>query len=394
MEVLSDYDKNGKYFSIFPLYLQFYIFFSFSFMFSRILFFYFLGGILLKKIAAVMMSFAIVLSVSPSFGLAAPPEKELTQYLQEVGLSKDEVNSQLEKFYGEDLDSFNSVEEVRQVLGNPINDHDLQNLLTKYGFSSEDELKQMLVEYGELEKGQDIRDVYKFMNPLEDTVSFYTHLPNKSENLLNADSIAAAFSEFGLTKEEAQRLIDHLSSLNLDEQQFMQSLEELNRRMEAIGNFNSASDLTDTQITELADIFHDFLNLFHLDARFYLVKNGKKTPLSWKQLITLEKTNGSNLLIELYNDRGEFLADIIFTPDLFGSDVIEKTVNKAVNNSVNKAVNNSAAKAQPKPHLIKHTVKGGQLPNTAGHYMEQLLAGIFALMIGVVLLRKWRVKHS
>ncbi|AKP48430.1 MULTISPECIES: processed acidic surface protein [Bacillus] len=340
----------------------------------------------MKKVAAVIMSAAIVLSVNPSLELAAPPEKELTQYLQKIGMSKEVVNSQLEKFYGEDLDSFDSVEEVRQVLGNPINDHDLQDLLTRYGFSSEDELEQMLVEYGELEKGQDIRDVYKFMNPLEDTVSFYALMPENKENWLDVDSIADALSPFGLTKEETQRLIDHLKSLNLDEQQLLPSLEELNRRMEAIGEFDSASDLTDAQLTELADIFHDFLSLFHMDARFYLEKNGRKTPLSWKQLITLEKTNGSNLLIELYNDHGEFLADMIFTADLFGSDVIENTVNKAINGS--------AAKGQPKAHLIKHTVKGGLMPKTAGHYMEQLLAGIFALLIGAVLLRKWRVNHS
>jgi processed acidic surface protein len=123
--------------------------------------------------------------------------------------------------------------------------------------------------------------------------------------------------------------------------------------------------------------------LFHLKADYYLTdENGNTTgPLSKEELISMTSTNGKDLLIEIYDLEGNFLADLIFTADMFGSDWIqEQTKTIASPETVKKAT-----------APLKTTVKGAKLPKTAGFYTEKMLLGLGLMIIGLLIFRRWNV---
>ncbi|PTY84673.1 processed acidic surface protein, partial [Heyndrickxia sporothermodurans] len=119
-------------------------------------------------------------------------------------------------------------------------------------------------------------------------------------------------------------------------------------------------------------------NIFKLNTKFYLVKGSDKKPISLNELAQLTSTNGYNLLIEIYDNNGKLLADLILTPDMFGSELIKDTAEKV--KKVEKAITTP----------MKKTVRGGKLPNTAGHYGDYLLGGLLLLAMGIFLFRRWR----
>ena len=69
-------------------------------------------------------------------------------------------------------------------------------------------------------------------------------------------------------------------------------------------------------------------------------------------------------LSKLYNYNGDFLADMMISANLFGSELITDTINKV----------EKVEKSITKP--VKKTIKGGKLPNTAGHYVDNILGGL------------------
>jgi len=66
------------------------------------------------------------------------------------------------------------------------------------------------------------------------------------------------------------------------------------------------------------------------------------------------------LLIELYNQEGVFLADIILTADLFGSDLLDHIGDKL-------EVIKTVPKEKGAIKDVVNTVNRGKLPNTAGN---------------------------
>jgi len=128
---------------------------------------------------------------------------------------------------------------------------------------------------------------------------------------------------------------------------------------------------------EIVYLFNEMMDIFQMDAKFYLTKDGVKKPITIEELMVLETTNGADLLIELYNKQGKFLADFIITNEMFGSDLINGEIGK-----VTKTV-----KAAPKvENKTGKTIKGGKLPNTAGNYAEGVLMGMGILFAGAGLL--------
>ena len=109
-------------------------------------------------------------------------------------------------------------------------------------------------------------------------------------------------------------------------------------------------------------------------------------------MVALEETKGHDLLIELYNTQGQFLADMIITAEMFSSELIEDTVTD-LNQAETVIKKQGPAKVKP---VSKHpkTVKGGKLPNTAGNYIEGVLAGIGLILIGMAILHRRKVKAA
>ncbi|MBD8071179.1 processed acidic surface protein [Bacillus sp. PS06] len=383
----------------------------------------------MRKLLSVLLIVMLSFSVLPTVGLAAPSDAELESYLTEIGLTKEELVEYLD-YYGLTIEDFVDVEEVRIFIGPVLTEENLQEILLEYEITLE-ELEALLVEYGEIEEGQAVFDVYYFYDDLYWTVSSYLDMygtPITPENLqelldkyelthqelvelfeANDDSIEyyeyiedldlmteyylyypefdidTILSEIGLTDDELDALINHLmSTLDYEDPAFEAKLLELSDRLESFDYFDTIDELTAEQIAELAYIFSELLDLFQLDVDYYLVNGDEKKPLNLQTLITMTELKGADLLIEFFNKEGLFLADILITGEKFDSDLIEE-VGKDVK-EVDKMV-----KETPKPPVTK-TVKGGKLPNTASDYPINTLIGGLVAGLGIILFRRWK-KH-
>jgi len=303
-------------------------------------------------------------------------DQTLQNLLDDYGLTLEELNSILAA-NGDSLEQFDSIDDLEYALleyGMPVTEQNLQELLDTFEITRS-ELDALLAKYG------DSVSNYETIDDLYFTVILITILEEDSDELL-------ADLGIGLDKQELVNLAKHFMTLDILDEAFMDKLTELEERLAAFGDFESANDLTTEEMNELIAIYREMMDLFELDAKYYLVKGNEKIALSEQEALTLENANGYDLLIELYNLEGVFLADIVLTNDLFGSDLIDKVEDKL---EVVKTVPKEAASTES--DVVK-TVKGGKLPNTAGNYAEGLLAGLTLIIIGAFWFRKRTVKHS
>ncbi|WP_077624735.1 processed acidic surface protein [Sediminibacillus massiliensis] len=392
----------------------------------------------MKRVVAMLLAVVICMGVVPASVFAIETEdEEFNQFLQETGWEKQAYIDYLEEkdWY---LDDFESVDE----LGTPLTEESVQPVLDKYVLTRE-ELNSLLVEYGDIEEGQDVLegswiifseelDLYVdfYLNGWEGTLideqnlqelldwfefdskeeleGFLQEYGDSIENYEYIEDLEWAvdyylyeedyfselfllFEEFGLTEKEVERLAAHLETLDYEDPAFSDKLLELSDRMLAFEDFETADELSAEEIAELLDIYQDFLDLFQMEAKFYLVKDGDKQALSLQTMMTMTSTNGFDLLIELYDKQGAFLADILLTAEMFGSDLIKET-----GEDIKQA--EEIVTTKPEPEAVKkvekstsgQTVKGGQLPKTAGDYAQHAMFGLALTGLGLFLFRRSR----
>lgn len=320
-------------------------------------------------------------------------ETGILQVMDTYKLTRAELNSLLEEFG--DVDSGVDVldgdfiifmEELEESLDfyvsfeedlTPITEENLSLLIEDFGFTSKDELEQFLNLF------DDSLEDYEYIEDLESSIMFY-----QEEWLFDLD-IEGVFAEFGVTEQELERLAKHFETLDYTNPEFEERLMELSERMMAIEEFTTVTELSAEQIAELLSIYDEFMELFEMEAKYYFVKGDEKKEMSVQSLISLESTDGYDLLIELYNLQGDFLADILLTADMFGSDLIVDT---------GKELESSTPTVTPPPTKptdnTNQTVKGGKLPKTAGSFVQNTAIGLGFIAFGALLFRRTRVKPT
>ncbi|ANU22586.1 processed acidic surface protein [Planococcus donghaensis] len=322
-------------------------------------------------------------------------EKGIQLLTEKLEMTRTELNELLYEYgdleYGEDvLDGVYLIfiEDVEyfsefyldDYTGTPIDDENLQELMDNFGFASEQELEEFLQGYS------DSLENYDFIEDLEESLLFYTEMDDYE---LDFNGL---FTELGLTEEEVERLIAHLETLNYEDPAFEEQLTQLSDRMMAMEDFETADELTAEQIAEMMDIYSDMINLFELKTTYFFVKDGVKKPVSLATLMTLQSTEGADLLIEIYNLKDVFLADVLLTADMFGSDLIADTGKDL--GAVETIISTPTVTQKPTastPSATK-TVKGGKLPVTASNFVPTLLFGLALLLSGIILFRRLRAE--
>ncbi|MFB5193669.1 processed acidic surface protein [Neobacillus sp. KR4-4] len=377
----------------------------------------------MKKFQRILLAVVLLFGCFPAVGNAVAPD-QLNAFLTENNWTEEELDSYLEYFYDLSLKDFSTIDELKETLGEPITEENLQKFIKDYEFQNEADLVAFLIENGEMEKGETIKDVFRYMNALEETIYYYTEdigTPITDENLnelledydltlqelkdllkKNDDSLddyetiedldmAVALylgggngiedivSEIGITETEIMALMAHFESLKLDEAVVQEKMESFQKRLEPFIELETASELTNEQAAELASIVDEIFNIVELKPKFYLVKDSKKKPVTMNELIQMEDAQGYGLLIELYNNKGKFLADVLFLADMLNSELIDETVKDV--KKIETAVKGTKVK-QPR------TIKGGKLPNTAGHYIEWVLFGSLLVLVGAAFYRQ------
>ncbi|HSJ37341.1 MAG TPA: processed acidic surface protein [Planococcus sp. (in: firmicutes)] len=310
-------------------------------------------------------------------------DPEFLSFLEEINWSKEDYLAYLaSKDWS--LEDFWTIDE----LGTPLSEEGVQTVMTDFELTRE-ELNALLVEFYDLEEGEDVLDgMYIIFN---EDLYYYVEYYLDEENYVEIDfGIEGLFSEIGLTDEELDRLFDHLMTLNFEDEAFLAQLEALLDRLDAIEYFESADELDAAQIAEILSIFNDMMNLFQIDAKYYLTNGQEKQPLTLGALMTLETTNGYDLLIEIYNKQGSFLADILLTAEMFGSEIITETGKDLAVVKEVVAAPKKETKTVKKDTTAVKTVKGAKLPKTASGYVSNALIGLAFVLIGLVLFRRMK----
>ncbi|MCD7035862.1 processed acidic surface protein [Metabacillus sp. GX 13764] len=389
-----------------------------------------------KIIATITAMLLLVFASTPA--LAAVKDSDLNAYLERIGMeSKQELEDYLD-YSDLTLNDFNSVQELEKELGAPVTDQkSLDALFAKYKTTKE-KATNLLIENGELEKGEKIEDVYYFVNDLEADLSYYLDneltpitesslkqflsdygmTKNELEDLLaeHDDSLknyqyiedleqAVAYyfqpsadvqkemedvlSQLGVTEREIQKLSDYMGSVIENDPTIPERLQALAEKMMKFEDFESIDQLSAKDLAELLSIYSEGMDIFQLHPKFYLVKDGKKEELSIQTLVKLNELKGANLLVELYGKSGELLMDLLITPEIAGSEVIKDT-GKSLENTAVHVIKNE--KKKPSAVHPARTEKGAKLPKTAGNYAEMMGAGFLLIASAFILFRRAKAK--
>ncbi|WP_053166797.1 processed acidic surface protein [Planococcus glaciei] len=396
----------------------------------------------MKRFSLLLLAAVLAFSVFPSFAFAIESDsKELDAFLKEINWEKQDYLDYLEsKNYS--WEDFDAVDE----LGTPLTEAAIPPVLKEYNLTRA-ELNALLEENGDIEKGQDVldsewllfaeelheyvgfylsentetpltdemlqqvidayefesrEDLESFLNEYDDSINNYKTVEALEEAIDNyifstdfGFELAGLFEELGLTAEELERLEAHLKTLPFQTTEFQDRAMAISDRMMLVGDFDSAEDLSAEEIAEILDIFTDLLDLFELKTQYFLVKDSDKKEINLSTLLTLETVNGYDLLIEIYNTQGTFLADILLTADMFGSDIIKETgedIKEAEETVVVAPAPITKTPTSTKAAPVKQTVKGGKLPDTASPYVTNTLAGLALVLLGVVLYRRFKAQ--
>ncbi|WLR47284.1 processed acidic surface protein [Halobacillus litoralis] len=322
----------------------------------------------MKRLMLLFLTVVMLVCSFPGAGFAAVKESDLEVYLSELRWTEAELETYLWEYYDLKLRDFDSLEELKDFLGPVITEESLQQLLDDYGLTRQ-QLDDILAEYGET-----VED-YTFIDDIE----FYL-----IEETIDID-YEDMFSDFGLSDEELDRLFLHLESL--DDEAIEGRLGGLYERLMAFEEFESATELSAGQIAELLSIMQEMLDLFEIDATFFLVKSGEEMPVTLADLIQMTDGGGYDLKIVLHNLQGEFLADFILTNEMFGSELLQETAKDLP--TVEQAVTAQQAADKPEaktggsaPEGVEKTVKGERLPVTSGEYLSKVFAGLSVMGIG------------
>ena len=394
----------------------------------------------MKRVLSILLAVVLSLGTLPFAAFAAvdPESSEFQNYLKEIGMTESQFTDYLTDVHDAAIEEFESFEELKIYLGPLVNEGNLKELLDEMELT-EEELNALLVENGKtLEQYTFIGDLYydvtnllfpeeqtpitdenlltlleefdfssveeleAFLNEYDDSIENYEFIEDLEFAIATyylsdaEEELLGVMDSLGLKEEEAEKLTNHFISLmedsNFNEEQFMASMENISNRLMAFPEFESASELTAEQIAEFIDIWDELLNLLDIKVEYFLTKDGKSTPISFATLIKMDDINGSDLLIKIYSKSGEFLADMIVTKEMFGSDFIEETGQnlkdtKEAAKEVKKAVDKVPAKAPVK------TVNGGKLPNTASDYLQNSLAGLGVILLGALVFRKVKMRR-
>ncbi|PEZ81131.1 processed acidic surface protein [Bacillus sp. AFS017274] len=340
---------------------------------------------------ALIVLFSLGISGTKAFAATKINQEELNAYLSEVRMTQEELEEYL-SYYDLSLNELKSVEELRDTLGPTVTPETIQNLLKQYEMT-EAELKELLIEYGELEEGDSIIDTFHFIYDIEDIIDLemdYDEEEMEYDDEEIIDLMDGLFTEIGLTDEELDRFMNHLLPI-VEDPSFEARLMAISDRMDQLEYFETIDELSAEQVAELLSIYNDLQSLLQIQFKFALIQDGVTTNLSLEALFQLKELTNASLLVSIYDLNGNFLLDFTLTGEMIGSDLVKETGNdiKQSTEVISKVV--EVKKEKKKPTKPEHkTEKGGVLPKTAGNYLFGALIGLMLMGIAFGLIRKAR----
>jgi processed acidic surface protein len=195
----------------------------------------------MKKLIPFAVAASLAIATLPASAFAIESnDPELQSYLNEIGMTQEELEEYLD-YDGYTLEDFQDVDELRSELGDVLTEENLQQLLEDYGLTKE-ELKRLLIDNGELEPNEEITEVFKFYNDLEEYVEF--------ERLyltpITEETLADFLQERDMTKEELIALLNsHHESL--------EDYSSIGELADVVDYYQNLTPLTEETLNELLD---------------------------------------------------------------------------------------------------------------------------------------------
>ncbi|MEH7401340.1 MULTISPECIES: processed acidic surface protein [Bacillaceae] len=355
-----------------------------------------------KVLASVVLSAALVVPGVTAY--AAPNANELKSYLVSINLTQKQLEDYLNSYYGESISDFDSVDELKDTLGERLTQKTLDALLDEYGYT-EDEIIDLAVYYDDMDKNASLLDTYYFTSDIENLIYLDEDESGSVEDEFpSMEDISSALSEFGITEAEINNLSAYLEKVVNDDPAIEAKLEALGERASALEENYPEFFSMDTEATpeelpaelkvELMNIVKELQSTLKIDIKVAIEQNGVKTPLTFAKLLTMDDSMDSmeniKVYLEIYDNAGNLLLDALFSADeVIGDDEIVDIVK-----DTQKAIKNpKPATKNPKPNVIVRTENGGKLPTTATHTTEWTMVGMLMMLTAVVLRKKVIVKR-
>jgi processed acidic surface protein len=302
----------------------------------------------------LILSFLFIFIIQQT-AFAALPQDQVDQILSELGWTNHDLTEYLD-YYELSIDDFETIEDLKSMLGTPITDENLADLLLQHEITRS-ELDTLLAEFGE-----SVED-YFFIEDLDIALSFY----------LGHDEEMAELEEFmaliGLTDAEVDSLFTHF--MELDETLLEQQMEDIISRLDPFFMLEDTTNLTKAQQGELVAVLKDMMAILKLDPRFFLVdKNGVETAATLYELMGMEELYGNELLIQLYSKDGELLLDMQFSEEMLSSEfLVESGIEFA-------QVGDLAGELTSLFHI--------RLPDTASSLWVNMILGLLVVGVGLI----------
>ncbi len=272
----------------------------------------------MKKLLSLSLIFSLILAlITPGLSLAHDlNQDELDEYLEYIEMTEEELESYLQERWGASLEYFYDVEELDLFLGPLLTEEDLHWLLEDFEITYE-EFEQLVADAGlTMDYFIFFDDVYYF---LLDTIE----MPLFPDDYFD---LRGYMSEFSLSEKEATLLLMHFFEVRENNPNLSADLNALKDRGLSFrdGEFESIRELNAQEIAELFAIGEKAIELLDLHPEFYLDAAGKdKKAIDYTTLMSGEAIKGYDLLIELYDAEGTFLADFYITAEMFNSHFVK-----------------------------------------------------------------------
>lgn len=295
----------------------------------------------------------------PTLSVAAPPEEDLKEYLRNLEWTTDDLKSYLTT-KNLTLEQFDTMEDLIDVLGTPINESNIQHLLQDYNLTHDD-LDDLLEQFGESTED------YTFIEDLELAISFF----QRHNDELN--SITDFLSYIGMTEDEISGLLDHIVSL--DQKKFLSKIEMIDKRIENFGEIDELGNLQDEKQKELLSILDDVFTAYELTPSFFVTGeiDGFPQTVQLKKLTEMEPANGKVIEVSLQSNSGSALANITLSSEMLHSDFVLQASEQFVN------VGQLAT-------TMGSLMNGDPLPVTATSHPFKISVGLCLLVLSSILM--------
>ena len=174
----------------------------------------------MKKLLSLVICFSLCFTLLPSTSFAIETnDKELEKFLQDIGWEKEAYISYLTS-KGWTLEDFYSIDE----LGTPLSEESIQPVLIDFELTRE-ELNELLIENGDIDKGQDVLDgeYLIFAEELYDFVDFYIN--GEFGTPIDEQNLQELLTKYGFaSKEELEAFLINNND-SLDDYEYIEDLD-------------------------------------------------------------------------------------------------------------------------------------------------------------------------